>query len=474
MLKKICQQLTLIFGFCLLLVAAPVQAQERLSANYRAVFSWEVDRFVKQDIDYFILIVDNEMMFDHIDNVEQNSDDYALVIDNTNNQYQLIFEDDFSVGQHQWYIIGATDEGEAIFRTTPAVFSVEKTNIWSGQSMIAAIGRFMRSSGELLVSTLLSFGSLLFILLFGVVFVLDVVFARGAGWFFARKSGQKKAQKTGYVFDPVSNRGVPFAILTLTGMDDNGESVVRTAVTDMNGVYVGLMVPSGNYALTVRRQGYSFPTKRTRADIVPMLDFYKGERIRTTDLVQLIDPMIPMDRVQVSLDKEKRWHFDWQRHFWQRWQAWQRLQPQFEIILLVLSLIGLYWRPSWLYIVTAVFYGGLVIWRLIKLLQRSSLRGLVTDENGRGLSGAIVEVNGQIEDEAFNKMAISNDQGEFAMSLRPGTYKLQVKKSGYVTSEQMGTVESAYTVTIGKNVQRIVLQLHPIPKMSEDFFFQKD
>ena len=120
MIKKLCQHWCLLAMVTFMLAVSPAKAQDRLSANYRAVFSWEVDRFVKQDIDYFILIVDNEMMFDHITNVEQSDADYALVIDNSNNQYQLIFEDDFSVGQHQWYIIGATNENEAIFRTTPA------------------------------------------------------------------------------------------------------------------------------------------------------------------------------------------------------------------------------------------------------------------------------------------------------------------------------------------------------------------
>ncbi|MBQ6436698.1 carboxypeptidase regulatory-like domain-containing protein [bacterium] len=473
MIKKLCQHWCLLAMVTFMLAVSPAKAQDRLSANYRAVFSWEVDRFVKQDIDYFILIVDNEMMFDHITNVEQSDADYALVIDNSNNQYQLIFEDDFSVGQHQWYIIGATNENEAIFRTTPAIFSVEKTNIWSAQSMLAAITRFVRTSGELLVTTLLSFGSLIFVLLFGMIFVLDVIFGRGASWFFAKHRGEQGRQKSGYVFDALSNRGVPFAILTLTGRDNNGEEVIRTAVTDMNGIYTGMTVPSGDYSLTVKRQGFTFPTRRTRADIVPMMDYYKGEEIHATELIQLIDPMVPMDRVQVSLEKE-RWHFDWQRHFWQRWQGWQRLQPQFEFCLLVLSLIGLYWKPSWLYILTALFYGILVIWRLIKLLRKTSLRGLVTDENGCGLPGAIVEIVGQDEDDDVNKMVISDERGEFAVSLKPGTYRLQVKKNGYVTSEQMGTVESGYTVTIGKSIQNIVLQLHPIPKMSEDFFFQKD
>ena len=161
-----------------------------------------------------------------------------------------------------------------------------------------------------------------------------------------------------------------------------------------------------------------------------------------------------------------------------RWQRLRRLQPYFEVTLLVASIIGLFLHPNLIYIVTGVFYGGLVIARLWHVLRRSSLNGRVVDNNGAPIPGAVVEVYQNLGDDTDESrhaiLGVADDQGRFSLNLKPGEYRARAKKNGYVSPNSARTVNSDEVITITGQAQNLTLKLIKMPKLTEDFFFQDD
>ena len=369
-------------------------------------------------------------------------------------------------------------ENEAIIYLPGESFNVSPTNPLDEGGSLNKLLTLMVQTLKLLAQTLVGLGTVVFFVVFIILVVTDLVFSRGQSLFLSR-FGRTRALRTGFVFDARTNRGVPFALITAQGTSEQGEQVLVTSVTDVNGKYDCIALPRGEYTLQVSCEGFRFPTRISRPNAIVSENFYKGEPIQVVASEQLIDPMIPMDKLTAGQENS---HVSWRtqalRTLWMHWQRLRRLQPYFEVTLLVASIIGLFLHPNWIYIVTGIFYGGLVISRLWQILRRSSLNGRVVDNNGAPVPGAVVEIyqnTGEDSDESRHAiLGVADEQGRFNVNLKPGDYRARAKKNGYVSPNSARTVNSDEVITITGQAQNQTLKLIKMPKLTEDFFFQDD
>lgn len=323
------------------------------------------------------------------------------------------------------------------------------------------------------LSWVLSLGSIFFFFVFVLLFIVDFIFTRGTSLIIPKVGGHYRFRRSGFVFDSVNFCGVPFALITIQGKNEHGDPIHKTCVTDVEGLYTSISVPRGEYRLTVSRQGYQFPTNQKKSSFMHIDDFYQGEPIVVTRAEQILDPIIPMDRVNDSADFPHATR-SFELALWQHWQTLRRLQAPCEFILLTLSLVGLIFRARLIYLIAAVFYTILVLHRLINLLRRNLLSGQVVDSDNQPVAGAIIEISHDEEDDKREIITVSDKNGEFSVRLAPGQYQAHAKKNGFISVNQARTVNMDEHVVIKNNDERLLLKLMKAPTITEDFFLQDD
>jgi len=320
------------------------------------------------------------------------------------------------------------------------------------------------------VTWLLSIGSVLYFGIFVVFFLLDFFFTHGTRFFASKFRHHYQYNRTGFVFDTADNTGVPFAIITIEGENDQGAPINKTCVSDAEGIYPSISVPRGTYTVSVSRQGYRFPSAQTRTRYLPEEEFYQGTPIIIARSGQLIDPIIPMDRLSGSEDTPTAGR-SLELLIWKKWQGLRRLQKPSEYFMLVLSLIGLFVHPRPIYLLAATFYTAMVLYRLYGYLSKLTLAGRVEDDHGEPVSGAIVEIareGGQAERETIT---VSDHKGRYQAHLSPGKYLLHATKNGFISANQARAVNMDELVTLKDHDAHVNLKLMHTPTITEDFFF---
>ncbi len=466
---KIFINLLILFNFFACSLAQPVMA-ENLTKNHishRAIFSWSLNPEITNQATYLNLLVDNEIKFANILNQEQKNDLFILNLDYGSNQYQLIFDDYFIKGDHYWQIMGYDQDNNLVFETAKEEFLVGNNN-FSFYDFGLVSGLILINTLDQFIALLLSVGTLLFIFIFALFFFADFILTKGFINFFTKKSNKK-----GYVFDTSTSKNVPFAIITVKGYNHNQEYIHKTSISDVYGIYDSIRVPKGKYSLIVRKQGYDFPTRKARAQMIDQSAFYKGEEIEVQSSWENLSPLIPLDPV-ITSSNQSRHRTNWQAKFWQQWRGLIAWQPFFELSLLTLSIIGFFMQKNFFFILTSIFYGFLVLKRALANFKPENFYGIVVDEKGLELADAVVELTSVDPERSHSMIKITDQKGRYSFSLNPGDYILNAQKNGYIDENAVRTVNNNEIITLTRQRFYKVIRLIPVPKLEEDFFFKPD
>jgi hypothetical protein len=270
----------------------------------------------------------------------------------------------------------------------------------------------------------------------------------------------------GLVFDTKNGEGVPFAVLIVSSMNPNGEPGVQlaeTVVTNSEGVYQGLKLPSGSYSITVTVQDYQFPTRLSRPRHLRVSDFYKGETFilgeheAPTFLVP-VDPLIEKARRPFSIRL---------RVFLARLSHFSAflLFPLFVVSLLLAMVFPSIW--NWL-VVSA--YTLLIVIRVIKSFQRPILIGTVISDDGQPSANVIVRIR-EVESNQLVGVSLSNKWGKFEYYGAPGLYEVSFQKQGYVWMEG-GSPLSFDQIDARSGTQQLVVTLSSLNRVYQELGFQ--
>lgn len=252
----------------------------------------------------------------------------------------------------------------------------------------------------------------------------------------------------GIVFDSLTNKPVPFALLTVRSTKQGADAIIETLVTDVDGIYQGVQLPKGQYTIEVSHQDFNFPSKVKRPVFMSTQDFYLGEvfTIDSEGTQQLF--LIPVDKRQ---EPEKTDVI--RKTFWLLAHKLRRMDVFWPLCFLSI-LITIFYPTTLNFIVLAV-YAIFAYKRMAKWLVKPNLLGLVLDATtGMPLENVTVRLINQ-QQASIEALLTTNAVGKFAAKLPPGKYQVQAVKTGFVWAEQ-GIGLSAKEVLVAENKQSSV------------------
>jgi hypothetical protein len=266
----------------------------------------------------------------------------------------------------------------------------------------------------------------------------------------------------GMVFDAKTNKPVAFALLTITSTDKNlEERLVETAVTDIDGIYQGITLPTGKYVITVSHQDYIFPTKQNRPNYFNIEEFYKGEEFEVTTNRRQKLFLIPMDKiVQTEIGSTFK-------------KTMRGLIRKFRFIdlfwpLFILSILITLYYPTWINLLLLSLYSIILIKRLIKSFDKPTISGYVTTIDQQPVENAIVRISDPKKGELVS-IVNTNEQGYHASYLDPNKYQIQITKSGLVWDRQ-GSQLSFEEVDVTKERKTVDAVMKEIKDIYKELF----
>jgi hypothetical protein len=460
--------LTLVFTVSFLSPSTAYGAGEKIFGRYRTELNWQLPTETQTKINYFVLVIDGTIAYRQIPNQNTQNPNYQLDITDSNN-YFLSFYYNFNPGDHTWQLFGYSQNDSLVLQTPVQTLPIEQVFDW--QMLWTMIKNAFRDNWQMMLSVVIALGTLLFLVFFGLFFVLDLIFSKGLSTLVKFGARDKlKLQKTGFIYDTKTSIGVPFALVTLEGRDAQGRSIIITSVSDVHGIYNAIVAPLGNYTLSVKKNGYAFPTRKTKPSVLPHDVFYKGEAITVANQWTTISPTVPVDPYVLG-ETKKKLRSSLSDRFWQGWKNLAKKQVYFEIALFFFSIIGSILEHNLVFIVLTIIYALFLFRRFVFILKPANLVGRVVDENNHGLMHAVVEIYQNDEEHAFRTMAVTDKNGRFAFRLRPGEYAITAHKNGYLGQSEGRAVNVDEHLQISRQRQKKIIKLTPIPHLKEDFFF---
>lgn len=278
----------------------------------------------------------------------------------------------------------------------------------------------------------------------------------------------RRGKKQGIVYDQTTDKPVPFALITITGINKE-QQVLETVVTDTEGVYRGIKLPAGVYQLSVSHQDYTFPTKIPKPIYVQANDYYMGETFEITAAKagreeQLF--LIPVDPVATA-GKNRSKVFSRLGLARVSSLTGPLLIPLFVISGVMLSLSPSIWN-SGVFLLYCVYVGL----KARTWFQTPNVVGTVVTLKGEPIDDAILRV---IDSETNELVEVtrSKPDGKFDLSLKPGSYQLSVMKPGYVWNTKDATL-SFHQIIISaehpKEVQSVAVQLTEASSIYKELF----
>lgn len=440
--------------------------------RYSNTLRWQMPVDKSEQVINFTLRLDGKDFLIDIPNQNQINSQYVLR-KNSEGVYSLNLITKLDPGIHTWQIEGKDASGQILIQSKMESFEV--SGFFDYQSTLNKLMTAFAQHQQLIFSALAGLGTLLYLLFFLAMFLLDMLFAKG-GNFAARINWQDKLKlkRTGYVYDSKTNQGIPFALITAHGRDSAGHEITITGVSDMYGVYDEIIVPKGMYQIRASKQNYLFPTRHTRPGILPKDDFYKGEVVRIAHAWQSLYPTIPLDEtLPTSAYNQPKLKIS--DVLWQKWKSVGKKQGYFEVLLLIFSLFGYYFNPHWGLLLLAIIYSVFILARLISLIHTPNLVGRVIDQNGLGIKDAVVSVsNDDSAQRKMHSMCITDQKGNYSFHLKSGIYHLKAQKNGFLPSGTGLTEDLSNTVTIKWQRQQKEITLKPLVKHQRDFIQMLD
>lgn len=227
----------------------------------------------------------------------------------------------------------------------------------------------------------------------------------------------------GMVFDSQTNEPVSFALLTITSTTDIvSERLIETAVTDVDGIYQGIQLPTGKYVIHVSHQDYNYPTEKKRPSYYTIEEFYKGEEfeVKSSKRQQLF--LIPMD---------KKIKGEYKPTFGKTMRSIIRKIRFTDLFwpLFIISVIITLFYPTWINLLVLGLYGILLIKRLVHSFEKPAISGFVTTINQEPIQNAIIRVSDPSKGELVS-IVNTNKLGYHESFLDPNKYQIQVTKNG--------------------------------------------
>lgn len=247
---------------------------------------------------------------------------------------------------------------------------------------------------------------------------------------------RRKRKGYGVVYNAISKLPIDLATVRLYKLPDalpegalpTGR-LVQSRVTDKGGRYFFLVQP-GLYRMTVTKVGFTFASEylaKVKDDGL-FLDVYHGEAIRVADNDAVITANIPVDPSQATgIEVSKKVL---------RERRLRTLQQVVAISGLILSLVVVILRPSWL--TAAIFVFQVVVYFLVRRLatpRKPKSWGIVYDkETRRPLSNVVVRVF----EPKYNKLLetmVTDSKGRYTAMLGPNEYYSVYEHAGYDAHE---------------------------------------
>ncbi|HKK28532.1 MAG TPA: carboxypeptidase-like regulatory domain-containing protein, partial [Gemmatimonadota bacterium] len=112
--------------------------------------------------------------------------------------------------------------------------------------------------------------------------------------------------------------------------------------------------------------------------------------------------------------------------------------------------------PSSIVTTLAVAVAALVLAGPVRAQQQATVRGTVTDQAGAAVTSASVRVVGT------QKGAIVDESGHFALTLAPGTYRIEARALGYRRTVQSVTLQAGESRTVDFVLEVSAVQLDEV------------
>lgn len=263
----------------------------------------------------------------------------------------------------------------------------------------------------------------------------------------------------GLVFDSETEEPIPFALLTITGQNEQA-GTTQTVVTDDRGVYRGIRLPPDNYQLFVSQQDFHFPTKKARPPYMSYRDFYRGEVFPVSKQTQEQLFLIPMD----PLNEQRR--YSWRHGFRLFFTRLARWTDTLTAPLFLLSgFLAILFPSIWNWLVFAL-YGGLLGKKALGWFKSPLVTGVVIDQTGQPIERAMIRLGALVNNE-LTELTLTNTQGEFTLYGPPQRYQLAITKPGFVWYDQNATM-SLYELDGSQGSQHLIVTMVPTDQLFPD------
>lgn len=254
--------------------------------------------------------------------------------------------------------------------------------------------------------------------------------------------GHRKTK--GYVFDTVTKKPVPFALLTIESLMARGESKIQeTVVSAVDGFFKTIALPPGQYTVTVAHPNFSFPVTGPRPWYSAPLDYYQGQPISVTTQKELDIIFIPMAPKKSETKN---------RSYWLNFHVMGGLLTQAAKMLSlpmgVISVIIVVLFPSFLNFLVTSLYLIIGLQILLRNLENKVLKGKIVDGKNNAIKEAVVRAY-RITPDELAAVTLTNSKGQFSFRLPKNQYRLLISKDGWIPTDNAGL--SYETIDLNKS-----------------------
>jgi hypothetical protein len=229
----------------------------------------------------------------------------------------------------------------------------------------------------------------------------------------------------------------------------------ETAVTNPEGVYQGIQLPSGKYVLEVSHQDYRFPTQKRRPSYLSFRDFYAGEAFETSQNSSDLLFLVPMDPL-ASSSSPRSWH-----HSLKIWLSRTRFRDML-IPLFLVSLVITIFYPTLINILILASYLFVMTWRRLKSYRKPPLAGTVKDRYETPIANAVIRITNQ-ESGQLSTLVTTDENGRFVANLKPDLYQLNLVKNGYTWADEGQVIQLQELVLTGQPLEITLYMREAVP-----------
>ncbi len=250
----------------------------------------------------------------------------------------------------------------------------------------------------------------------------------------------KKRRSWGTVFDSVSGKPVPRAVIRIFSREFN--KLKESQIADGQGRF-GFIVDEGSYFITASAPGYVFPSHVLQTDTISQYDnIYRGDTVQISNKEGGFFAMnIPLDPNMKTVTEGR---LKWLKFVSVLGYILEKISMPLLIAGTILSWFSLIIEPKISNYIILSMYATLILMRyLVTRKFGKSLGSVIDKENGEPIEMAIVRIY-NAETGTIAVTRITNIRGKFNALLSPGKYYLVIVKPGYETFKSKEVPVSRY------------------------------